>query len=131
MTEKKKRLLLVDDSSTILMMEKMLLGSVHYELITAKDGSEGVEKARSEKPDLILLDVVMPKLDGFGACRALRQDPATRAIPIIMVTTRGEEHSVEKGYAAGCNDYVTKPLDKTELVAKVRDLLSADPGVGA
>lgn len=127
----KKKLLLVDDSSTILMMEKMILGSGSYELITASDGSEGVEKARSERPDLILLDIVMPKLDGFETCRLLRADPATRSIPIIMVTTRGEEQNVERGYEAGCNDYVTKPLDKSELVTKVRDQLAAGAEVPA
>jgi DNA-binding response OmpR family regulator len=118
-----KKILLADDSGTILMMEKMLLAKEHYELITARDGLEALEKARAERPDLILLDVVMPHLDGFETCRRLREDESTRATPVIMVTTRGEGSNLEQGYASGCNDYVTKPIDGVELLAKVRSYL--------
>lgn len=120
---KKKKLLLVDDSNTILMMEKMILAKAPYEILTATNGEEAVAKALAEKPDLILMDVVMPKLNGFEACRRLRQEEATKSIPIIMVTTRGEEENVEKGFESGCNDYVTKPIDSIELLTKLRDHL--------
>jgi DNA-binding response OmpR family regulator len=119
----KKKILLVDDSSTILMIEKMILARASYALLTAKDGEEAVQKAVSERPDVILMDVVMPKMDGFAACRALRQRDETRGIPIIMVTTRGEPENVETGFESGCSDYVTKPINSAELLAKLRNLL--------
>jgi two-component system alkaline phosphatase synthesis response regulator PhoP len=120
---KKKKILLVDDSTTALMIEQMLLGSTTYELVTARDGREAVLKATSELPDLILMDVVMPHMTGIEACVQLRAQPATRAIPIILVTTRGESDNVEKGFASGCNDYVTKPINGLELLSKLRNQL--------
>jgi len=119
----KKKILLVDDSKTILMMERMVLGSGGYQIVTASDGEEGVARALAERPDLILMDVVMPKLSGFEACRRLRQEEVTRDVPIILVTTRGEPSNVEAGYACGCTDYITKPIDSVELLAKLRDQL--------
>jgi CheY-like chemotaxis protein len=119
----RKKILLVDDSKTILMMEKMILNKGPYTLVTASNGEEAVTRAESEKPDLILMDVVMPKMDGFEACRRIRLADATSMIPIIMVTTRGEELNVETGYQAGCTDYVTKPINSTELMSKLRNYL--------
>ena len=95
-----------------------------YELIVAKDGREAVDLALAERPDLILLDVVMPVMDGFEACKQLRAQEATRSTPIIMVTTRGEEEHMEVGFENGCTDYVTKPIDGLELLAKVRNCLA-------
>lgn len=120
---KRKKVLLVDDSSTVLLMERMILAKGEFEVVEARDGQEGVEKARAEQPDLILMDVVMPRLSGFEAVQALRRDDATRSIPVIMVTTRGELDSVETGYASGCSDYVTKPINGLELLTKVRSCL--------
>jgi CheY-like chemotaxis protein len=125
----RKKILLVDDSNTILMMEKMIFTGTPYELVTAANGRQAIEKAGAERPDLILLDVVMPELDGFETCRRLRQDPAMERTPIVMVTTRGEEENVDQGYAAGCNGYVTKPIDKVGLLTKVRSLLGEDEAV--
>ena len=119
----RKKILLVDDSATILMMEKLILGNGPYELITANNGEEAVKKATEHQPDLILLDVIMPKMGGFEACRLIRAGASTQTIPIIMVTTRGEAANVETGWANGCTDYVTKPINSAELLAKVRDLL--------
>jgi len=119
----RKKILLVDDSTTVLLMERMILAKSQYDLVEARDGQEGVEKALSEKPDLILMDVVMPRLNGFEAVKRLREEEATRSIPVIMVTTRGELESVESGYASGCSDYVTKPIDGLELLTKVRSCL--------
>jgi CheY-like chemotaxis protein len=116
----RKKILLVDDSRTSLFMEQMILKKGPYDLITAGDGQEAVEKAESERPDLILMDVVMPRMTGFEAVRALRGREATRAIPIIMVTTRGEAGNLEIGFQSGCTDYVTKPIDPIVLMAKVR-----------
>jgi len=119
----RKKILLVDDSSTILMMEKFILRNGPYEIVTATNGEEGVLKAAEHMPDLILLDVIMPKMGGFEACKLLRSTRATSEIPIIMVTTRGEAANVEAGWANGCTDYVTKPINAIELLAKVRNFL--------
>ena len=119
----RKKILLVDDADTILMMERMILNKAGYELITAKDGQEAVTKASAERPDLILMDVVMPKMNGFEACKQLRSQDATKAIPIIMVTTRGEAESVESGFQSGCSDYITKPINGLEVLSKVKSAL--------
>ncbi len=120
----RKKILLVDDSNTVLLMEKMILSKSPYDLVTASDGQEGFDKAMSEKPDLILLDVVMPKMDGFEVCRRLRARDETRKVPVIMVTTRGELKSVETGYQSGCTDYITKPINGLELLSKVKSYLA-------
>lgn len=117
------RILIVDDSGTSRMMAKMALAGERHELFTANDGMEGIEKADRLRPDLILLDVVMPRLDGFEVCRQLRTREEMREIPILLVTTRGEESNVERGYSVGCTDYVCKPFDPSELLNKVRTFL--------
>ena len=119
----RKKVLLVDDSATVLMMEKMLLAKGPYTVITARDGREAIEKAKSEQPDIVLLDVVMPNLDGLSACAAIRTQPETAHIPIIMVTTRGEESNVETAFRNGCTDYVTKPINGVELLTKLSNIL--------
>jgi two-component system alkaline phosphatase synthesis response regulator PhoP len=117
-----KTILLVDDAETILLMEKMILGK-KYQIITAKNGKDAVTKAAKERPDLVLLDIVMPIKDGFEACKELRSREDTKHIPIIMVTTRGEAQSIENGFKSGCSDYVVKPINCVELLTKVRNYL--------
>jgi CheY-like chemotaxis protein len=119
----RKKVLLVDDSATTLMMERLMLSHTSYELLTAKDGQEAVEMARAERPDLILMDVIMPRMGGFEACARLRADEGTKETPIIMVSTRGEPENRASGFAHGCTDFVTKPLNSVELLAKLRSLL--------
>jgi CheY-like chemotaxis protein len=121
----RKKILIVDDSSTVLLLERMILSKGPYDVVIARDGQEGLEKAEAERPDLILMDVMMPRMDGFEACRRLRVVEATRGIPVIMVSTRGELQSVENGYESGCTDYVTKPINALELLSKVRSYLDA------
>jgi CheY-like chemotaxis protein len=120
----KKKVLLVDDSNTVLLMEKMILAKGPYEIVTARDGVEAVAKAKSERPDIILLDVMMPNLDGLSACAAIRATPETAHIPIVMVTTRGEETNIETAFRNGCNDYVTKPINGLELLTKLQNILN-------
>ncbi len=122
----RKKILLVDDSATTLMMEQMVLRGHPYHIVTAKNGKEAVAAATAERPDLILLDVVMPEMNGFEACRRIREQPETQYVPIIMVTTKGEEHNVETGFESGCSDYITKPINGAELLAKVRAYLDTD-----
>lgn len=119
----RKKVLLVDDSATVLMMEKMLLAKGPYVVITARDGREAVEKAKTEQPDVVLLDVVMPNMDGLTACATIRHQPETAHIPIVMVTTRGEEANVETAFRNGCTDYVTKPINGVELLTKLSNIL--------
>jgi CheY-like chemotaxis protein len=118
-----KKILLVDDSPTVLLMERLLLQDGPYELLSASSGAEAVERALAEHPELILMDVVMPGMDGFEVCRRLRAEESTRATPIILVTTRGGPEHVEQGYESGCSDYVTKPFDGNELRAKIESFL--------
>jgi CheY-like chemotaxis protein len=93
----------------------------NYVLISAVDGKEAVERAKREQPDLILMDIVMPRMTGLEACRVLKKDKETEKIPVILLTTRGEEQYVQEGYASGCSDYLTKPVNDAELL----DLLKA------
>ena len=118
MQKTKKKILLVDDSAAVLQLELVMLEG-HYEILTAQSGTEGLQIAINKVPDLILLDVMLPKLDGFELCRILRGIEVTKAIPIIMVTTLGDQKSQETAFAAGCNDYVSKPIDRTQLLAKI------------
>jgi CheY-like chemotaxis protein len=120
-----KKVLVVDDSPTAIMWQKMILRQGQYEVVTAVDGQAGVEAAIAEKPDLILMDVMMPRMNGFEACREIRKTPATQHVPIIMVTTRSEMESVEEGFQSGCSEYITKPIDRLELLAKVNSYLAA------
>lgn len=119
----RKRVLLVDDSRAALMMEQMILASGGYEICTAQNGEEAVTVAARERPDLIVLDLVMPKKDGIAACAELRRQEVTRDVPIIIVTTKGNEESMEAAFRAGCTDFVTKPIDHWELSTKVRACL--------
>ena len=117
----KKKILVVDDSKTALFMVTTILKKEPYTLVTACDGQQALEVAVAEHPDLILMDVNMPRKTGFEACKELKQREDTKAIPVILVTTRGEGANVEAGYESGCSDYVTKPINAQELLAKVRN----------
>ncbi|WP_225409712.1 response regulator [Stigmatella hybrida] len=118
-----KKILLVDDSPTVLLMERLLLQDEPYALLSASNGREAVEAAFAQQPDLILMDVVMPGMDGFEVCRILRSDRSTCTTPIILVTTKASLEHVERGYESGCNDYVTKPFNGNELRAKIENFL--------
>jgi len=102
----------------------MLEKRTSYQCITATNGLEAVEKAKSECPDLVLMDVVMPQMNGFEACKQIREHEETRAIPVILVTTRGEESYMEAGFQSGCNDYVTKPINGPDLLKLLQSYLS-------
>lgn len=121
---KRRRILIVDDSSTHRLWLELMLGS-RYDIDVAVDGEGGLKAAVANTPDLILLDVVMPGVDGFSTCRALRRRAETRKTPVIMVTTKDEEVDVETGYTSGCTDYIAKPVDQLELLAKVESWLDA------
>ena len=117
-----KKILLVDDSKTALMLEQLIL-EMNYTIISAQDGQEAVEKALAESPDLVLMDVVMPRMNGFQACKQLRDNKATCGIPVILVTTKGQEEDVVAGFEHGCSDYLTKPIYEQELLTMVKAYL--------
>ena len=124
--QSEQKILLVDDSSTTLLIEEMMLREhTQYQLVLARDGEEAVEKAVAEKPNLVLMDVIMPRMNGFEACREMRKHEGLQKVPIIMVTSRGESYNVEQGFESGCNDYVTKPINGAELVEIVNGYLMA------
>ena len=120
---RKKKILLVDDSPTAILWQRLILEDDPYDILVANDGEEGVRVAKAERPDLVLLDVMMPRMNGFEALRALRADSDLRSMPILMVTTRSEMPNVLEGFESGCNEYITKPVDRTELLTKVRSYL--------
>ncbi len=117
-----KKILVVDDSPTERYVLNELLTGNGYQVITAENGEEGIAKARSELPDLILMDVVMPGLNGYQATRTLTRDPATRSIPVIVCTTKGQETDKIWGLRQGAHDYMVKPVNGQELLAKIAAL---------
>jgi two-component system, OmpR family, alkaline phosphatase synthesis response regulator PhoP len=121
------RILAVDDSATILEMIKAILTSGGYEVLTAADGAEALDVARSESPDLILLDVMLPKLDGYRVCRLLKFDQKYKSIPIIMLTAKTEEQAMATGIRTGANQYLTKPVEPERLLEAVAEELERVP----
>ncbi|MBL7140111.1 MAG: response regulator [Planctomycetes bacterium] len=118
------KILVVDDYPANVKLLERNLQAAGYETVAANDGQEALEKVQAEKPDLILLDIMMPKIDGFEVCRRLRADEATAVIPIIMVTALKETEDRIRGLEAGADDFISKPFDRGELLARVKSLLA-------
>ncbi|MES9843879.1 MAG: response regulator [Candidatus Sedimenticola sp. PURPLELP] len=118
-----RKVLIVDDSPTETHVIKNIVESGGYTALTAPDGESGIEEARQSKPDVILMDVVMPGLNGFQATRQLTKDPETADIPVIMVTTKDQETDRAWGLRQGAKEYVVKPIASAELLAKIRTVL--------
>jgi two-component system, OmpR family, alkaline phosphatase synthesis response regulator PhoP len=118
-----KKLLIVDDEADIVETLTFRLEASGYEVVGASNGQEGLDKAREAKPDLILLDVMMPIMDGYQVCRMLKFDEEFKHIPIIMLTARGQDADKETGKGVGADAYVTKPFDNKDLLDKIEGLL--------
>jgi serine phosphatase RsbU (regulator of sigma subunit) len=116
-------ILIVDDNSASREILQARLATHHYDIITAADGEEGLAAAGEARPDLILLDIMMPKIDGIEVCRRLKNDPALPFIPVIMVTAKADTKDVVAGLEAGGDEYLTKPVDQAALVARVKSML--------
>ena len=116
-------ILLVDDNAQNLELLQAYLEPLGTRISTAADGVEAIESIDADKPDLILLDIMMPRMSGFEVCRKLKADPNTRAIPIIMVTALNELGDIERGVESGTDDFLTKPVNKLELITRVKSLL--------
>ena len=123
MNKKDIKILLVDDEPDILEIVGFNLANEGYTIITAENGLEAVKKAKKEKPHLIVLDVMMPEMDGIEACEHIRQIPELKDVIITFLTARGEDYSQLAGFDAGADDYITKPIKPKVLVSKVKALL--------
>ena len=117
------RILIVDDSPSQLLGMKRIVEKLGHETVTAEDGASGVEVAKSCLPDLILMDVVMPNLNGFQATRAISKEPSTSQIPVVLVTTKDQETDKVWGMRQGAKAYVTKPINEAELTKVIKELL--------
>lgn len=119
-----KKILIVDDESDLVETLTFRLEASGYDIVSAHDGQEGLEKARSEKPDLILLDVMMPKVNGFQVCRELKNDEKTKGIKIVILTAKSQESDKFWGKNVGADGYISKPFEASELLAKIEELLA-------
>tara|TARA_R110002020_G_scaffold21373_43_gene72480 strand:+ start:3970 stop:4338 length:369 start_codon:yes stop_codon:yes gene_type:complete len=119
------RILIVDDSPSQLMGMKRIVEKLGHEALTAEDGAAGVEAAKANVPDLILMDVVMPNLNGFQATRAISKESTTAHIPIVLVTTKDQETDKVWGMRQGAKAYITKPFNEAQLIEVINSLLAA------
>jgi DNA-binding response OmpR family regulator len=118
------KVLLVDDDPVILKLLQVNFEMEGYTVVLANDGVEGLEKARSERPDIVLLDIMMPRMDGLQVTEALKADEATRNIPIILLSAKAQASDIQAGKDMGADDYLTKPFDPLELLERVTELLA-------
>jgi len=119
------RILIADDNPQGVELLEAYLSSADYEIETASDGEETLRKVKQWHPDLILLDIMMPKISGFEVCKRLRTDPATHAIAVLMITALDQPSDIERAVEAGTDDFLTKPINKTELLLRVRSVLKS------
>ena len=120
-----KKILVVEDTEDNRQILRDLLGMAGYEMVEAHNGAEGVAMASEHKPDLILMDIQMPVMDGYEATRRLKADPALNSIPVVAVTSYALSGDEAKARAAGCDDYIAKPYSPRQMLAKVRGILGA------
>lgn len=126
-----QKVLIVDDETNIVISLEFLIAQAGYDLRVAHNGQEALEQVAAFEPDLILLDVMLPHINGFEVCRRVRENPAWQRIKIIMLTAKGREVEVTKGLALGADAYVTKPFSTKELLAQVRDILGDNESLTA
>lgn len=118
-----KKILVVDDEPHIVMMLEARLRKNGFEVATAASGAEAMAQVKKDRPDLIVLDVMMPVMSGFEVCRMLKENPATKAIPVILLTAKSTERDQTLGISAGADAYVTKPYTPEELLGQIKELL--------
>ena len=122
-----KRILIAEDEPSIVISLEFLLKGAGYDVLVARDGGEALAAAEREQPDLVLLDIMLPLVNGFEVCRRLRQHPVLQQVPILLLTARGRESEIARGMALGANAYMTKPFATRDLIKTVGDLLAAAP----
>ncbi len=118
-----KKVLIVDDEPNIVLSLEFLMEEAGYDVRSVTDGQEALDAVREEVPDLILLDIMLPKLDGYEICREIRANPQCKEVRVIMLTAKGREVDQEKGLAFGADEYITKPFSTREVVEKVKQIL--------
>ncbi len=118
------KVLIVDDEPNILLSLQFLMKKAGYAVRTAKDGEEALAEIAREMPDIVLLDVMMPKLDGFSVCQRIKSDPALAGVRVVMLTARGRDVEREKGLSLGADDYITKPFSTKDAIDRVAALLA-------
>ena len=121
-----RSVLIVDDEPNIVISLEYLLRRAGYEVLVARDGQQALETIARAPPDLVLLDVMLPRLNGFQVCQKLRENPAWAGVRVLMLTAKGREAEVSKGLALGADAYITKPFSTRDLLARVRALLGGD-----
>jgi len=121
---KKAKILVVDDEVNITQILEFSIGAEGFEVITASNGEEAIDKARKEQPDLIILDIMMPRIDGYEACRILKANPLTKNIPVVLLTAKGRDIDKRLGYEVGATDYIVKPFSPNKLIERINELLS-------
>ena len=124
------KILVVDDEPSIVRLMEFILARQGHEMLVAVNGEEALQKVRSEQPDLVLLDIMMPRIDGYEVARTLRADAETAGMPIIMLSAKAQEEDIQKGIDVGVNEYITKPFSPEHLVHVVADYLQRLHGVG-
>jgi DNA-binding response OmpR family regulator len=122
--ESRPRVVIADDDPDIRRLVEMTVTNAGCDVTVASDGEEALERVRESKPDLVILDVLMPRMDGWEVARALKSDPATREVPVMFLTSRGQEHDVLEGFDSGAVDYMVKPFSPRELQVRVRAVLA-------
>ncbi|HRK21722.1 MAG TPA: response regulator [Fimbriimonadaceae bacterium] len=122
------KILVCDDERHIVRLIQVNLERQGWDVVTAFDGKEGLEKIRSEKPNLVVLDVMMPYMDGFEVLKSLRREPETEALPVIMLTAKAQDKDVFEGYHYGADMYLTKPFNPMELVTFVKRIIANQDG---
>ena len=125
MDEKRKKILVVDDEETVLLVFKTHLNAAGYDVVTASSGKAGLEAVGREDPDLVLLDVMMPEMNGFAVCRAIRDNPAWKKLPVVMITGLHGEADAQEGRQSGATDFMTKPVDYDDLTKRVRKFIGS------
>ena len=122
-----RSVLVVDDEPNIVLSLEFIMKQAGFEVRVARDGDEALGAIEASPPDLVLLDVMMPKRDGYDVCQTIRANPAWKAIHIIMLTAKGRDIEREKGMALGADDYITKPFSTREVIARVQQFLDTEP----
>ncbi len=120
------KILIADDDPIIIKLLQVNLEMEGYDVVTAQDGQDAVEKAGKEHPDLVMLDIMMPRMDGWAARQALLADPALKDIPVIFLSARAQQADLRKGYEAGVAEYITKPFDPVDLLDVVQKVLAGE-----
>ncbi len=119
-----KSILIVDDETNIVISLEYVMKNAGFNVAVAYDGEEALEKVKENVPDLVILDVMMPKLDGFEVCKKIRENPAWKSVSIVMLTAKGRDSEREKGLSFGADDYLTKPFSTRDILQRVKEILA-------